>query len=196
MISDDVQYCIDLELLRNDMGVIQPTCPIYAEIIARILSYSSQCAMPLSLEHRWMSESGIDLDGLLMEFQAFWRENSEIWAPRELYPEAAPHLILMAFLQRVLNGGALVTREFASGRKRMDLDLFYAGRHHPIEVKLWRGPKSLAEGKEQIAEYCASLSCQDGWLVFFDQRPGRTWDERISWETLEIRGRRIRVVGC
>ena len=52
---------------------------------------------------------------LLKGFQEFWRENSEIWTERFEYKEAAPHLILQAFLQRVINGGAHILREFASG---------------------------------------------------------------------------------
>ena len=195
MLSDDVRYCLDLGLLRNDKGVVAPACPLYAEVIARALSWSSQCALPVALEHRWLSPAGINMDRLLAEFQQFWRENSDIWVEREDYREAAPHLILMAYLQKVVNGGAQVAREFATGRKRLDLDLFYANRHHPIELKLWRGPKSKDEGLTQLAAYCQQLGCDDGWMVLFDRRAERTWDERITWEVVERDGKRLRVVG-
>ena len=36
------------------------------------------------------------------------------------YYEAFPHLLLMAFLQRILNGGDHFERECAAGRRRMD----------------------------------------------------------------------------
>ena len=164
--------------------------------MARALSWSSQCALPSTLEHRWLSSAGVDLDGLLKAFQTFWRENADIWTTKYDYPEAAPHLILMAYLQRVLNGGAQIAREFATGRRRMDLDIFYANRHHPIELKLWRGAKSRQEGLDQLAAYCRSLGVADGWVVLFDRRPDRTWDERITWETVIHDGVNIRVVGC
>ena len=45
------------------------------------------------------------MDYLLQDFQQFWRENSAIWVDLFKYREAAPHLILYAFLQRVFNGG-------------------------------------------------------------------------------------------
>ena len=35
--------------------------------------------------------------------------------------EAGPHLLLMAYLQRVINGGGRITREFAAGSGRADL---------------------------------------------------------------------------
>jgi hypothetical protein len=44
------------------------------------------------------------MDNLLLEFQAFWQANSEEWEKKSKYTEAFPHLLLMAFLQRVING--------------------------------------------------------------------------------------------
>jgi hypothetical protein len=196
MLSDDVRYCLDLGLLQSDKGTLSAACPIYAEVICRALSWSSQAALPTTLEHRWMTEDALDLDGLLRAFQQFWRENAEAWTGRYDYAEAAPHLILMAFLQRVLNGGGYIAREFATGRKRLDLDVQYGGKHHPIELKLWYGPKARGDGEQQLADYCRSLGTGDGWLLLFDRRPGRSWEERIFWDTVERDGVRLRVIGC
>jgi hypothetical protein len=60
---------------------------------------------------RYLKNGRIDMDFLMRDFQQFWRENSAIWEERFLYKEAAPHLILMAFLQRVVNGGGQILRE-------------------------------------------------------------------------------------
>ncbi|HKL20654.1 MAG TPA: hypothetical protein VJ904_02545, partial [Tichowtungia sp.] len=81
-------------------------------------------------------DGSIDMRRLLVEFQHFWRENSEIWQERFEYREAAPHLILMAFLQRVLNGGGRIDREYSSGRGRIDLCLHHGGRRYPVELKI------------------------------------------------------------
>jgi hypothetical protein len=51
------------------------------------------------------------MDSLLKEFQRFWRERSEIWEKWANYTEAFPHLLLMAFLQQITNGGGYVERE-------------------------------------------------------------------------------------
>jgi hypothetical protein len=37
------------------------------------------------------------------------------------YHEVAPQLVLMAFLQKVLNGGGVIDREYGLGRRRIDL---------------------------------------------------------------------------
>ena len=37
------------------------------------------------------------------------------------YHEVAPQLVLMAYLQRVVNGGGTVDREYGVGRGRIDL---------------------------------------------------------------------------
>lgn len=195
LLSDDLRYCVDLGLLTATKGVVKPACPIYAEVMARALSWSAQGALPLELEHRWIDGDHLDLDGLLAAFQQFWRENADIWVGKEDYREAAPHLILMAFLQRVINGGAQIIREFAAGRKRLDIDVILGERHHPIELKLWRGPKSREEGLDQLAKYCRHVGAKDAWLVLFDRREGRTWDERITWETIERDGLKLRLVG-
>jgi len=57
---------------------------------------------------------------------------------RYAYKEAAPHLILQAFLQRVINTGGKIIREYASGRRRFDLCVLYAGKKYPLELKLLR----------------------------------------------------------
>ncbi|MEM7128269.1 MAG: hypothetical protein AAF702_18200 [Chloroflexota bacterium] len=45
------------------------------------------------------------MNQLLIEFQTFFRENSEHWVERFYYKEADPHLLMQAHLQRIVNGG-------------------------------------------------------------------------------------------
>ncbi|MBN1674619.1 MAG: hypothetical protein JXR37_26465, partial [Kiritimatiellae bacterium] len=94
-----------------------------------------------------------------------------------------------------LNGGARLDREFATGTRRVDLCVGYAGRNYPVELKLVRGAKSRAEGIEQLAAYAERLGAPEAWLVLFD-RSDRAWDEKIRWETLDRAGRALHVVGC
>lgn len=50
----------------------------------------------------------------------------------------------MGFLQRVLNGGGRITREYAAGRGRMDLFVEYADQGFIIEIKLVKATKGRA----------------------------------------------------
>jgi len=72
------------------------------------------------------------MDALLREFQKFWRRHSERWEQKADYTEAFPHLLLMAFLQRIVNGGGNVEREYAAGRGRVDLGIDFAGKTNII----------------------------------------------------------------
>ncbi|MBI4027405.1 MAG: ATP-binding protein [Verrucomicrobia bacterium] len=195
-LDDDYLYVRDLGLIREDDDAPRPANRIYSEVMVRTLSYDSQRDLPASLEGRWITAQGVDLDGLLREFQRFWRANGEAWAERYDYREAAPHLILQAYLQRVVNSGASVAREFALGRARLDLCVSHGGRHYVVELKLWRSAKTVKEGLEQIAGYMDTTGARDGWLVIFDRRPRIPWKQKLYWRKLTRQERRIRVVGC
>jgi len=198
-LSDDYQYVIDLGLIKSIRGKIQPSNPIYGEVIARVLSYEAQekflQAKPDSLLPNFYKEGKIDMDYLMHDFQQFWRENSAIWIERFYYKEAAPHLILMAFLQRILNGGGSIIREMAAGTGRSDLCLIYEGKKYPIELKIRRSDKSITEGIEQTMNYMDTFDCSEGWLVMFDRRPEIKWDDKIYIKKETINGKTVTVVG-
>ncbi len=196
LMSDDARYVVDLGLLRTDRKVWEAANPIYREVMIRTLSYSTQESLSPTLASRWIAEGKLDMNGLLRGFQEFWRENADIWVDKYDYREAAPHLILMAFLQRVVNGGAHIDREFALGRKRLDLCVQMGAHRYPVELKLRYSDKAEANGLAQLAEYMDACGANEGWLVIFDRRPERTWDERIFWRTFEPGGRTIHVVGA
>ena len=182
--SDDVQYVTDLGLIRAVRGRLTPSNPIYAEVIARTLSYRTQFRMdaerlPYVLQRFGTPDGGLNMNAMMQDFQQFWRENSDVWVEKYEYKEAAPHLIMMAFLQRVINGGGHIVREFATGSKRMDLIVELGGFRYPVEIKIWRGPKTVEEGLLQLDGYLDTLGLTEGWLVIFDRRPDIPWTDKI-----------------
>jgi hypothetical protein len=155
--SEGFRLCLDLGLVSVGNGTPQVANPIYREVIARKMTYGAQLAIP-EPEWQWQKVDGsLDMDSLMKEFQQFWRENSAIWEERANYTEAFPHLLLMAFLQRVLNGGGEINREYAAGRGRMDLAVEYEKKFYIIEIKLIRSSNSpqtvLDKGLTQILRY-------------------------------------------
>jgi hypothetical protein len=128
---------------------------------------------------RYLKKGKMDIQILLKDFQQFWRENSDIWIEKMQYKEAAPHLILQAFLQRVLNGGGNIIRDMAAGTGRLDLGVVYDGKTYPIEIKLWKGGKYYQRGLEQAARYIDVYGGKEGWLLIVDQRKGKTWKEKV-----------------
>jgi hypothetical protein len=200
--DEDMQFVMDLGLVRWDSGsAFTIANPIYTEILTRHLNSRFHDNLPPPSTYRWQKPDGsLDMDALLRAFQTFWRRHSEMWEERSDYTEAFPHLLLMAFLQRLTNGGGRIGRECASGRGSMDLLVEYEGQSNIIEVKLWRGRDTretlVEEGVEQVLAYRDRLGggipC---YLVVFDRRPPQKrapWENRISWS--QAGG--VTVVGC
>jgi len=198
--SDDYGYVKDLGLIRDDQGKIQPANPIYGDIIVRDLNRSTQTEMEIRgykyQMPRYLKDGVIDIDYLLSDFQVFWRENSGIWRKKYDYQEAAPHLILQAFLQRILNSGGQIIREMAAATGRVDICVIYLNRKYPIEMKIRYDENTYAEGVEQILGYMDILGCDKGWLVVFDHRVTPGWEERLFFRDVEVDGKKVKIYGC
>jgi hypothetical protein len=198
-LSDDYLYVTDLGLIKEIKGRIQPSNPIYGEVMIRTLSYETQQYLdiekPEYMIPRYLKAGKIDITYLLKDFQQFWRENSDIWIEKVQYKEAAPHLILQGFLQRVLNGGGHIIREMAAGTGRLDLGVVYEDRTYPIEIKLWKGEASYKNGLEQTVQYIDVFGHKEGWLLVVDQRKGLSWDEKIYRKQEVVNGTVIHVFG-
>jgi Protein of unknown function (DUF1703). len=97
----------------------------------------------------------------------------------------------MAFLQRVINGGGHLEREYAAGTGRMDLALLFNKEWYIIEIKII-GDHASAEivrkkGLEQIRRYRDRFkNVKASVLAIFDRREkskALSWDEKIFQET-------------
>ena len=198
--SDAFRLCMDLGLVALERGTPVIANPIYREVIARHLTFGQQTAIP---EPEWiweMPDGSLDMNRIMLEFQSFWRQHADLWEGKTDYTEAFPHLLLMAFLQRVLNGGGNVEREYAAGRGRMDLCIEYNRYRYIIEIKLihwYQTPDTVRKkGLEQIRSYRNRFTPDTpAWLVIFDRRKKedkKPWDERITWE----QDGEITVLGC
>jgi len=198
--DDDYQYVLDLGLLENTKGILRPGNPIYAEVIIRKLCSESQMSMDSAdfppHAPAYLEKDRLNMKKLLSDFQQFWRENSAIWEERFYYKEAAPHLILMAFLQRIINSGGIISRELATGRKRIDLCIHYQNHRYPIEIKIRYSHKTYPEGIKQLSSYMDTLGCNEGWLVIFDRRKKQSWKSRLFWKSEKTEEKQIFVVGC
>ena len=172
--EDNLRYVLDLGLCKmsNDRG-LEIANPIYQEVLPRVLTYTTRASLGI-IEPRWLSSTGELIPTKLLEaFLDFWRQHGEPLFKSTPYPEIAPHLVLMAFLHRVANGGGTLEREYAIGSGRMDICLRYGQLTLGMELKVWREgkPDPLPEGLKQLDKYLSGLNLETGWLVIFDRRP-------------------------
>jgi len=200
---EDVQYVIDLGLITREASGLQVANAIYREVIPRELAFGTQLGFETSHQPAWYIASDCSLDTmkLMKEFQQFFRENSEIWLERFDYKEAGPHLLLQAFLQRIVNSGGDIRREYGLGRGRTDLLITWPYRDGVqrivIELKIARSApdKVIAEGLAQTADYMDRSNATEGHLVIFDRRLRRKWSEKIFHRARTFQKRRILIWG-
>lgn len=183
---DDVRFVQDLGLVKQKNGNgLEIANPIYREVIPTVLSYVTRAFMP-KISPSWLNADGsLNPDNLLESFLKFWRQHGQPLLKSVHYHEIAPHIVLMAFLHRVVNGGGSLEREYAIGTRRMDVCLRYGDFTLGMELKVWRDGmrEPLAEDLEQLDQYLNGLNLETGWLVIFDQRSGLPpIEERTSAE--------------
>jgi type II secretory pathway predicted ATPase ExeA len=173
--ADDLRSVMDLGLVRQtDDGGVVIANPIYREVIPYMLSFVTRASLP-QIKPTWLRPDGaLDPDKLLDAFLKFWRQHGQPLLKSVHYHEIAPHIVLMAFLHRVVNGGGTLEREYAIGTRRMDVCLRYGQTTLAMELKVWRDGERdpLNEGLEQLDDYLSGLGLDTGWLVIFDQRSG------------------------
>ncbi len=194
--DDDVKYVQDLGLIKRG-NFIEIANPIYQEIIPRELSMKTQKS--ISEQSIWYIENGLlNINKLLTAFQQFYLENSAIWLEKFIYKESGPHLLLLAFLQRIINGGGSIHREYALGRKRCDLLICWPLpnpiQRIVIELKIKRNEKTIPEGLTQTYDYMQETNATEGHLVVFD-RGNNSWDDKLFVKTKTINNKIITVWG-
>ena len=185
--DDDIKYVRDLGLVTAQ-GPIAIANPIYREVIPRDLTYATQ-VMTIQQEAAWYidAQGALAIDKLLAAFQDFFREHSEHWVERFQYKEAGPQLLLQAFLQRVINSGGRIEREYGLGRMRTDLLIIWpvadgeTTQKTVIECKILHHSleRTEREGLMQTRAYMDRCAAAEGHLVIFDRSPDKPWAEKV-----------------
>ena len=205
--NDDVLYVQDMGLIKVERGKPRRIANgIYREIIPRELTWSTQNALVQEPQWYQNSDGSINMEKLLTDFQQFFRENSDAWIGKFDYAEAGPQLLLQAFLQRIVNGGGYIDREYGLGRKRTDLLIrkpLTEGYGGPVQrivlelkIKRYSLERTIDEGLQQTSAYMDAVgSVDEGHFIIFDRSKEKSWDERIWHKPYEVNGRTIVVWG-
>lgn len=181
--DQDLEYVRDLGLIARD-DPPRISNPIYTEVVPRQLTHAVQAGLPIQAAWYVDADGGLVLSKLLEDFGDFFRQHSEHWEQRFFNYEAGPQLLLQAYLQKVINSGGDVVREYGLGRGRTDLLITWprGSRHRRFVVEckvLRRGLEStIREGVEQTAGYVDRSGAQEGHLVVFDGGQGR-WKDKL-----------------
>jgi hypothetical protein len=197
--DDAMRYCRDLGIISMT-APIQFANPIYREIVTRILNSSLQEGINQDIARTtWYlnPDGSLDVEKLLQAFVDFYRWNSESWLERFQYKEAGHQLLLMAFLQRIINGSGRIEREMALGNGRTDMVVFWKNQVIPIEIKLHHNARSESDGLQQLSRYLDKLGQKHGYLVLFEKKSSEElpWEQRIRREVHLVDGKEIVLLG-
>jgi len=177
--------------------------------------------MIINQEQSWYLTKGkkantsyLNIPKLLQAFQQYFRENSESWIERFDYKEAGPQLLIQAFLQRIINGGGRINREYGLGSTRPDLSIewpidpehgfFGEIQRIIIELKIHHKKQKLEsiieQGIKQTAEYADKFNAKEAHLIIFNRDKEISWDNKIwhknkTYET-DNQQKEIGVWGC
>jgi len=176
---EDFEYVCDLGLVVADPQ-LRVANPIYREVIARELAVAVEQERLPGPRGFTDSDGRLNMRQLLEAFGGWWVQHGETVAAQLDYHEVAPQLVLMAFLQRVVNGGGFVDREYGIGRGAIDLLVRWplpdgSWQREALELKVWHDKKAdpLEAGLVQLDGYLERLGLSTGSLVIFDRRQKR-----------------------
>jgi hypothetical protein len=203
----DIEYCVDLGLIKRVDKKTQISNQIYAEVIPRELTHAVQDTGFASIEPLWLAKDGsLDVNALLTLFKDFWNENSNIWGTAVPgYKEAAPQLVLQAYLQRIVNGGGYINREYALGSKRTDLHIKWHykidGKLHiqniVIELKVINNKQTYESVKQtaiiQTVKYAKICGQDTAHILIFDRNNSQNWSADIPNEYTEHDGVKLEI---
>ncbi len=196
VIDDDFAYVAGLGLIRREGSRWVVANPIYREVIPRALTFSMQMQIDQPTAWYVTPDGSLDAPKLMAAWQNFWRKDGHLAAEGFSYRESGPHLMLMAFLQRVVNGGGRIEREYALGKGALDLLIAWRSQRIPIEVKLRRDTETEDDALEQVLRYLDALDAPEAWLILFDLRSTAPWKERLYNREVQVGARLVRIVGC
>ncbi len=192
--DDNLRYASDLGIIKKTETGITIANDIYKEIISRVLNQHFVVNMLPKVSPQWFIKPGgrLDMEALLREFQDFYREHAESWLDGFSFHESGKQLMLMAFLQRIVNGGGSIASEMAVGSGRTDLVVDFNGDVFVLELKIKRPNINMERAYKQLFHYLDQLNQPHGYLILFESKNSDMipWAERIKWTefTYELHG--------
>ncbi len=122
----------------------------------------------------------LDFQRVLDKFQAFMKTKGADLVRSNQFKEATGELLLLSYLDLLVNGKGWTFKQVQSGEGRIDVICCYGRQKEVVELKLWYGERRYEDGLEQLVKYLESESLARGYLVVFDRRENSPKEYRFS----------------
>ena len=133
--------------------------------------------LPNYAGHFLLENNALDMKAVLLKFQQVMKEQ---YSDKQAhFLEEQGRLIFLAFLAPILNGQGYSFKEVqVSQEKRLDVLVTYFQHRYILELKQWYGQKAHQKGLDQLADYLTIHSLSTGFLLIFDSRKKKTWQQQ------------------
>jgi hypothetical protein len=131
----------------------------------------------------------LDFRQVLDKFQAFIRSKGAAVTKHSDFKEATGQLLLLCYLDSIVNGRGWTFKEVQSGKGRIDVLCCYGNQKEVVEIKLWYGGRRYESGLTQLVKYLDSEGLDHGYLMVFDRRENAPKD--YSFKEHQVTGKRI-----
>jgi hypothetical protein len=194
---DDFEYVSSLGLIKRDC-CLTPANPLYATAIAGYIGLKFQPLLAEHSEFQLMDCGTIDMKSLLAKFQVFFVKKSEALSGNHMYAEAAPYLLLTAFLGRMFNGKAIVINEYVSGEIFSDIIVMYGANKYLLRLVKKKHEKTKDQGFRRILAQMNKFNVCEGWILNYEVTPPKNQESgKISWRSISLsEGKTIHEVAC
>jgi hypothetical protein len=131
----------------------------------------------------------LDFRQVLDKFQAFMKAKGATVSKHRSFREATGQLLLLSYLDLLVNGKGWTFKEPQSGEGRIDVVCCYGRQKEIVELKLWYGARRYAAGMSQLAKYLDREGLDHGYLFVFDRRENAKREYSFSEHT--VAGKKI-----
>ncbi|MBN2736683.1 MAG: ATP-binding protein [Spirochaetales bacterium] len=188
--EEDVRYLLDLGIINIDRNTIHIANDIYKEIIPRSLIYPTQLLIQYNLASYLDDNDELNLRKMLKAFQSFFNKYYERWVSYFYYKDAGPFLLLQAFLQRIIDGGGQIVRQYFLGRGRVTLLIKWPTKSSEqnvlIDMRYLTGnlKEAIKEGAEILGIEMMNLGIKYGHLVYFEKNYTSLSEQKVFSQNL------------
>jgi len=131
----------------------------------------------------------LDFRRVFDKFQAFMKSKGAVVAKHPEFEEMFGQLLLLSYLDILVNGKGWTFKEVQSGKSRIDVLCCYKNQKEVVELKLWYGERRYEAGLNQLAKYLDNESLDHGYLVVFDRREAAS--KEYGFKEHKVSGKKI-----
>jgi len=173
LLDDDIRFGVTYGMFAGKNRQLILANPIYAQALYQHLEKElkrSEVREIVAANHFVDRHGYLDFRRLLDKFQAFMKAKGATVSKHRDFHEATGQLLLLSYLDLLVNGKGWTFKEPQSGDGRIDVVCCYGRQKEIVELKLWYGARRYQAGLAQLARYLDREGLDRGYLFVFDRR--------------------------